>query len=68
MALYLGSSEKVKVILNGVVYYLNLFTTNPITNGIKLLSSDNYILRDSNGRYLTVNEDGYITIVEDNDF
>ncbi len=56
MALYLGS-EKVKVNLNGVIYCLNLFSKNPIINGIKLLSSEGFILKDSNGLYLTVKED-----------
>lgn len=56
MALYLGS-EKVKINLNGVVYCLNLFSTTPITNGIRLLSSDNYILKDLNELYLTTKED-----------
>lgn len=56
MALYLGSSDKQKVVLNGAAYCLNLFTQVAITNGIRLLSSDNYILKDSNGLYLTVKE------------
>ena len=56
MALYLGSSDKLKIILNGVIYYLNLYSTKPITNGIRLLSNDNYILKDSNGIYITVKE------------
>lgn len=55
MALYLGS-EMVKINLNCVVHYLNLFSENPITNGIRLLSSDDYILKDSNGVYLVVKE------------
>ncbi len=55
MALYLGEN-KVKINLDGVVYCLNLFSEIPITNGIRLLSSDNYILQDSNGIYLTVKE------------
>ena len=57
MALYLGSSEKQKIILDGVVYRFNLFTSTPITNFIRLLSSDNYTLQDSSGLYLTVEED-----------
>lgn len=57
MALYLGSSEELKVNLNGVVCCLNLSTSTPITNFISLLSSDNYTLKDSNGLYLTVEED-----------
>jgi hypothetical protein len=55
MALYLGR-DKVKINLNGVVYCLNLFSATPITNGILLLSSDGYILKDSNGLYLTSKE------------
>lgn len=51
MALYLGS-DKVKVNLNGAVYCLNLFSSVLILNGIKLLSSDDYILKDSNGLYI----------------
>ena len=56
MALYLGTSEKLKVFLNGVAYRFNFFTTEPITNGVRLLSSDNYVLRDSMGAYLTTSE------------
>ena len=57
MALYLGSSEKRKVILDGVVYRFNLFTSKPIANFIRLLSSDNYVLKDSKGLYLIPKED-----------
>lgn len=55
MALYLGDN-KVKINLNGIVYSLNLFSSNPILNGVSLLSSEGYILRDSNGLYLTTKE------------
>lgn len=58
MALYLGSSENLKVNLDGVVYYLNLYSETPITNGTRLLSSEWYILKDSNGLYLTTEEGG----------
>jgi hypothetical protein len=57
MGLYLGNSERQKIILNGVVYRLNLYTPAPIINFIQLLSSDNYVLKDINGLYLTVEED-----------
>lgn len=57
MALYLGSSGKRKVILGGITYESKFFTNTDITNGIKLLSSENLILTDANGLYLTV-EDG----------
>ncbi len=53
MALYIGSSEKKKIYLDGALRRLNIFSSNLITNGIKLLSSDDYILKDSNGVYLT---------------
>lgn len=54
MSLYLGNSEKLKIYLDGVLYSLNLFSSTPIINGIMLRSSDNYILKDSHGLYLTV--------------
>ena len=57
MALYLGSSDQQKVILDGVIYRFNLFTSTPIENFIRLLSSDNYTLQDSNGLYLIAKED-----------
>lgn len=56
MALYLGNNGKVKINIKNSTVRLNIFSTIPITNGIKLLSSDNYILKDSNGLYLTVKE------------
>lgn len=65
MALYLGSYGKRKIIINNVVYNLNLFSTTPIINGVKLLSSDNYTLRDSNGLYLTAKEAEYVTAKEE---
>lgn len=57
MALYLGNSEKLKVFSNYLVYNFNLFSEKPIINGIRLLSSDNYILKDSDGLYLIPKED-----------
>ena len=56
MALYLGS-EKVKINLNGDVYDLKLFSDKPILNGVLLLSSEGYILKDINNIYLTAKED-----------
>lgn len=57
MALYLGN-EKVKINLNGVQYCLNLIATIPAIEGIKLLSFDDYALKDSNELYLTAKEVG----------
>ena len=51
MALYLGN-DKIKINLDGVVYCLNLVASTFNKNYIALLSSDNFILRDSNGLYL----------------
>lgn len=55
MPLYLGN-DKVKININGIQYTLNIFSTAPILNGVMLLSFDDYILRDSNGLYLTAKE------------
>ena len=63
MALYLGK-DKVKINLGGIIYCLNLFSETPITNNGWLLSSDNYILQDSNGVYLIPSD--YTEIVIDN--
>ena len=57
MALYLGSSEKLKINIDNIAYYLNLFSETPITNGARLLSFDGFILKDANGLYLTTKED-----------
>jgi hypothetical protein len=55
MALYLGKN-KVKINLDGIIYCLNLPSTTTIANNELLLSSDNCILADSNGVYLTIKE------------
>ena len=52
MALYLGS-DKVKVNLGSSASIINFYSTTFITNGALLLSSEGYILQDSNGTYLT---------------
>ena len=56
MALYLGSSKKLKINSNNSLYRFNLFTKTPMTNGVRLLSSDGYTLKDNKGLYLTVKE------------
>lgn len=56
MALYFGSDRR-RINLGGSMWYLNLFSTISITNGIRLLSSDGYVLKDSNGTYITAKED-----------
>ena len=56
MALYLGTSKQ-KINLGSTLFNLNLYSSTPITNGIRLLSSEGYILTDSNGLYLMAKED-----------
>lgn len=56
MALYLGSSEKLKINLNGITYCLNLLSTTTAVDHVWLLSSDNYVLADSSGIYLIPND------------
>lgn len=65
MALYLGNSERQKVILDGNTFYLNLYSTTPIINGIRLLSSDNYILKGSNELYLIPKDSPYQSVMLD---
>ena len=60
MGLYLGDSEKLKLILNGVVYKLNVYTGTQSASVVRLLSSDNYILKDKNGYYLSIKENNLI--------
>ena len=55
MAIYLGGSKK-KLIVNNLTFNLNIPSSAPIVNGIMLKSLDNYILKDSNGLYLTSKE------------
>ena len=55
MALFLGSSEKLKLWLSSNRFSLIIPAPVYTVNGVRLLSSDNYILKDSNGLYLTVN-------------
>ena len=55
MALYLGSSKQ-KISAGSSVACLKFYTTAAIVNSTMLLSSDNYILKDKNGLYLTAKE------------
>lgn len=64
MALYLGS-EKVKINLNGTACHLNFYTSTLILNGIKLLSSDDYMLTDKNGLILTADTETLSTVKEE---
>lgn len=56
MALHLGNSKKLKIYLNGVAYCLDVVLKTPVDRGIRLLSSEGYLLKDSSGLYLTIKE------------
>ena len=56
MVLYLGGN-KVKINLDNTVCHLRLFSETPITNRVRLLSSEGYILKDFGGLYLITEED-----------
>jgi hypothetical protein len=58
MGIYIGSSKKHKISSsNGGIFRLNIPSSTPITNGIRLLTTDNYILQDKNGIYITAKEE-----------
>ena len=56
MALYLGSSEKLMININELVYRFNLPYSEPTADKVidnAILSSDNCVLVDANGYYIT---------------
>lgn len=50
MDLYLNDNKKYKIIINDVVYTINLYAAE--ITGDRLISSDNFILKDIYGIYL----------------
>ena len=57
MGLYLGSNKHI-LNFNGSVHRFNVHhSLVQLLNGVMLLSSENYILKDHNGLYLTAKED-----------
>lgn len=52
MALYIAGKEY-KININGEACGVQFFSSIPITNGIRLLSLDDFILKDINGLFLT---------------
>lgn len=57
MAFYLGSLGKVKININDNRYSMKFFSTTPISNGIRLLTSEGYSLKDSKEQTLTVKKE-----------
>ena len=55
MALFFGP-DKVKINFAGVQCHPILHVAEQIMNLVKLLSRDGYVLKDSNGLYLTAKE------------
>ena len=56
MALFYGS-ERIKLNIGRYAVNLELYTSGtPITNNIRLLSSDDFCLKDSGNVYLTTKE------------
>lgn len=56
MALYLGSNKQ-KISVGKFASQMKFFSTiTSMINGTALLSSNNYMLKDKNGLYLTVKE------------
>lgn len=56
MGLYLGSSKKQKISINGTKCHFNIISLEPTNNNVGLISSDNYILMDLNGLYIVPKE------------
>ena len=57
MALYLGSSGMLKIATDKGVCRLIILSSSPVVNGVLLKSSDGYVLKDSNGVYLTAKKE-----------
>ena len=53
MALYLGSSENLKINFRNAIYTINIFSVLPTIEDLILSSSDDCILKDFNGLYLS---------------
>lgn len=56
MALYIGSSNTLRILLKDGKFILNIPTPIPTDNNIRLLSLDNYTLKDFNNLYLVAKE------------
>lgn len=54
MNIYLGNSGKLCAYLGGKKYVINLHCENLFVEGLYLMSSEPYFLKDENGNYLTV--------------
>lgn len=56
MALYIGS-QRVNVKLGSSDRLIEFYSSTLITNGMRLLTSDDLIVKDSNGLYITLEPD-----------
>lgn len=56
MPIYIGGT-KCKIISGGVPCEINTYSPIIVTNGVRLLSSDDYVLKDKNNIYLTLKKE-----------
>ena len=56
MIFHIGSSENLKLKIDGKKYSFNLPSLIPVTEGIKTLSKDGYILKDADGLYIILKD------------
>ena len=56
MALYLGSTKRSICVEGGRATFIIPTSTTPTLSGVMLKTSENNILKDSNGLYLTTKE------------
>lgn len=57
MAIYFGGKKCALILGSDGTFCINIDFPTPTITGIMLKSLDNYILKDSQGLYLTVKED-----------
>lgn len=56
MALYLGTRKSTVYLDDNIPYRLRFYKTIPVILGVLLITSDDFVLRDNTGVYLTVKE------------
>lgn len=61
MTIYFGS-QKQKLYFGQIKIAMQLFSEIPVLNGKQLFSSDDYVLTDKNGVYLTVRKEEILNV------
>lgn len=57
MVVIMNDSITRRIVMNGIIYQVYMGTTSQNVNYVSLLSADNYVLTDKNGRYIMAKED-----------